>query len=401
MAQIALVEAEHVVVVVVLILLAIVVHGGVVHTQLIDGGGVDLGQNNAHVVIVDLLDTLNVGGRVTGLDTSLVLVAQGIDGQGVQIAAGRLNANSLVDIAVEVVQDGLPEVLDGGILSQLVTPVGSAGSHGVVSSVVAVGDAVVADLLGEGSAGLVVVVIPESVVLLFGVQIVGGIAIGAGSVDHVTAAVHTGTIGVHAQDGLSIQGAGAIIGRIAQDVHGEDHVVHGQGLTIGELQVIAQLEIIVHGAISILGDGQVGRAIVGIVRAIEVDGLTLDTLEDNGASTVAGQQTELGHSLSILVIGSLGEEGRELAVKRGITHNKRLSSTVATAGHESQRHDESEEKCKDSLSFFHLGSSLKRFFGMKFEKRTLLSVIHNKIGLRLIPHAPGAPLPCRYSTASG
>ena len=72
-AQIALVKAELVVVVVILGLLAIVVHGGDGHTQLIDGGGVDLGQGDGHAVVAGLLDAGDVGSGGAGLDTLGVL----------------------------------------------------------------------------------------------------------------------------------------------------------------------------------------------------------------------------------------------------------------------------------------------------------------------------------------
>lgn len=60
----------------------------------------------------------------------------------------------------------------------------------------------------------------------------------------------------------------------------------GDGFRIGELQIVTQGEIIVHGAVGVLGDGHVGRTIVSIVGAIVVAGLALDALLNDSASTV-------------------------------------------------------------------------------------------------------------------
>ena len=353
MAQIALGEAELIVVVVVLVLLAIVVHGGDGHTQLIDGGSIHLGQGDGHAVIAGLLDAGDVGSGLAGLDS--VGIGGVVVHQLGERSAGRFLANSGGDVVISG-NDGGEGVSLGGVLGQLVAPVLQAGGHGIALGIGALSDAGVHDLLNE-LVGSLVHISPVSILLLLGPALVEVGVVAASGIDQVEQGVHTGTVGVHALDGNSKQGAVAVVGRIAQDVHGEDDVVDGDGLAVGELQVLTHLEVVVHGAVGVLLDLAVSGTIVGVVGAVVGLGLALDAVHDDGALTVAVQQADSGHRPDVLVITGLGEEGREFAVERGITHDQRgvavLLAFVAAANEQAQAHDSAKYQSQNTGSFLH------------------------------------------------
>ena len=318
-AQVALGEAKGVVVIIIQALVAIVVDGSDGNAQLRDGSGVDLGHDHTHVVVVDLLDAGDVGSGLTGLNAGLVLVTQVGNGQAQQRGASGLHFLSLSDVAVIGLNNGGPEIGSGGVLSNLEAPQGRALGHGGGAIV----GAVVNDLLGKQRASLVVIEVPEGLVLILGVEVVLLISAVAVSKDHVAAAVHAGAIGLEAFDGLGKQRGAAVIGGIAENVHGEDHVVDGDRLAVRELQVVAELDVIVNGAVIVLSDSQVSGTIVGIIGAVVGDGLALDALLDHSAGTVAVQQVHLGHSRRVLIVSSLREERGELAVEGRIAHHQR------------------------------------------------------------------------------
>ena len=330
-------------------------HGGDGHTQLIDGGGVDLGQGDGHAVVAGLLDAGDVGSGGAGLDTlgvlGLVVVQQAGEG-----SVGLLLVDSLGQ-GVVLSQDGVEGIRLGSIGGQIIAPVLHAGGNGIALGVSALGNAVLHDVLDELHTGLIHVS-PEGGLLFLGPLVVGEVGVvAAGSQHQVVQGVHTGTVSIHALDGQSKQGAVAVVGRIAQDVHGEDDVVDGDRLTVGELQVLAQLEVVVHSAIGVLHDLAVSGTMVGVVGAIVGLGFAFDTLHDDGALTVAVQQTDSGHGPDVLVISGLGEEGGELAVERGITHDQRgvvvLLAFVAAANEQAQAHDSAKHQSQDTGSFLH------------------------------------------------
>ena len=353
-AQIALVKAELVVLVVVLGLVAIVVHGGDGHTQLIDGGGVDLGQGDGHAVVAGLLDAGDVGSGGAGLDTLGVLGLVVVQQAGEGGAFGLLSVDSLGQGGI-LGDDGVEGISLGSIGGQLEAPVGHAGGNGIALGVSALGNAVLHDGLDELHAGLIHVSPEGSLIRLFPLGEVGVVA--AGSQHQVVQGVHTGTVSIHALDGQSKQGAVAVVGRIAQDVHGEDDVIDGDRLAVGELQVLAQLEVVVHSAIGVLHDLAVSGTIVGVVGAIVGLGFAFDTLHDDGALAIAVQQADSGHDPDVLVISGLGEEGGEFAVERGITHDQRgvavLLAFVAAANEQAQAHDSAKYQSQNTGSFLH------------------------------------------------
>ena len=338
-------------------------HGSDGDAQLIDGHGVDLGHDDAHGVIAGLLDAGDVGGRLAGLNTRRELAGAITQLGGQQLrdgGAGLLGVDAVVgQIVAILLNDGSPEILHGGVIRQSEAPVGSLGGHGVGLRVGAGSHEVVQDLLGKLHAGGVEGS-PEGVVLILGVVIVGGVAVGAGSQDQLLTGGHAAAIGLHALDGLGVQGAVALVGGVAEDVHGEDDVIDGQGLTVRELQVIPEGEVIVDGAVGILGDLKVSGAVVGVVGSVVVDGLALDALVDDGAGTVRSQQAELSHNPDILVVGGLREEGRELAGEGCVADDQgsgvvsASAAAVAAACQQAEGHDEREQQCKSTFRVFHV-----------------------------------------------
>ena len=302
MGQIALVEAELVVGVIVLVLLTIVVHRSDHNAQLIHGGSGDLAEHNTHAVIAGLLDTGDAGSGLTEGDS---LGGGGVHIRRQQIGQSGTGSLSLHGGEVPVIlgSNGQEEILSGSIVSQAIeAPAGSSGLDIALGNA-GVSDHVVHDLLSELHTA-VVDGIPES--LLSGLVNHGEISAALTQLAQILGhGGHTGTVLGHTLNGLSVQGGTTVIGGVAQNVHGEDDVVDGDGLAIGELQIVTQGEIIVHGAVGVLGDGHVGRTIVSIVGAIVAAGLALDALLNDSASTVASEQTECGHGVNILIVSSL------------------------------------------------------------------------------------------------
>ena len=111
-------------------------------------------------------------------------------------------------------------------------------------------------------------------------------------------------------------------------IHGEDDVIDGQGLAIGEYEVVTQDEIVIDGAVVVLGDRHVSGPVIGVVGPVVLSGLALDALLNRHAQAVQGDQADLSHRHGILVVGSLGEEGGELAVEGAVADNQRVSGLL-------------------------------------------------------------------------
>ena len=360
--QVALVEAELVVVIVVLLGLAVVVHGADGHGDLIDGDGIDLGQGDGHAVIAGLDDTSDIGSGLTGLH------ADGVVGEGVtdlsldeggDAGAGGLGVDAVIgDVIAVLSHDGLPEILDSGALGQLIAPVGSLGGHGITGGGATGSHNVVQDLLSELHAGGVEGS-PEGVVLILGEEVSGGIAVGAGSQDQVHTGVHAGTVGIQALDGDGVQGGHAVIGGVKQDVVGEDDIVDGHLGTVGELDAGLQGDVVVNGAVLVLNDLAVGHAVVGVVGAVVGTDVTLDALQHHGALTVGDQQSVENHAHDLVLIIVGVEEGGELAVEVLGADHQRLSGRalilitaivgvvlLAAACEQTHAHDDRQDQCK-------------------------------------------------------
>ena len=352
-AQIALGEAELVVVIVIEGGIAIVVHRSDGHAELIDGGRVDLVEGDGHAVVAGLLDTGDVGSGVTGLDAD-----GGIVSVDVLVHHGRKS----VGVADFLFHSGEgPAVLIADLESEILNGLGLAGEapSGASSSDVALSggaglNAGVNDALSEGNETLVEVV-PELGLLLFGP--VGEVSVvTAGRGDRLGERGHTAAVSSHALNGDSVQRGVAIVGGVAEDVHGEDDVVDGDLLTVGEDDIVTHGEVVVDGAVGILDDLTVGRTIVGIVGAVVGVRFAVDALHDDLALTVAVEQAERGHHPNVLVILGLREEGGELLVERGRADDQRsvlvlglVTALVAAAGEKTETHNQRKDQCKCSF----------------------------------------------------
>ena len=357
--QIALDKAEHVVVVVILVSLAIVVHGAHGDGELIDGGGVDLGEGDGHGVVTGLDDTGNVGSGLAGLDGDgivVVGVAQLSLEEGGDAGAGGLSVDTVIgDVVAVLSNDGSPEVFDGRVIGELEAPVASLRGDGVVSGGVTGGDHVVKDLLGELRAGGAEGG-PVSVVLLFGVEVVGGVGVRTGGEDQVLHSLHTAAIGFQTLDGQGVQRGNAVISGVKQDIVREDDIVDGHFLTVGELDALFQGDVVVDRAVAVFNDVAVGNALVSIVGAVVGTDVALDALEDDRALAVDEKQNveDHTHDLVFIVIGI--EEGGELTVEVLRADNKRLAVglavvrlLVAAAGQKTKTHDQRKDQCKCSF----------------------------------------------------
>ena len=367
-AQIALDKAKGVVVVVVQALIAVVVQGGNGHLQLVDHGGGQLAGGQRHAVITGLDDTGNVGNCIADIDTGGGVC---VDILGDQLRQGRTGGLSLHsrEAPVVLLADSQEESLRISAVGQVKAPAGSGG--GDIGSTV--GHHIVNDLLGKLHAA-VIDSIPESLLLFFGEVGVVGVVL-AGLSDQLGQGGHRIAVLLQTNDGGGVHGYRAVIRRIKENIHREDDIVDGDRLAVRELQVIAQLDIIGDGAVVILGDNAVRGAVVGVVGAVVLAGLTLDAVQDHFTLTVSAQQAQLGQVNDILVGSRGSKEGAELALKAGLCQNEGAirsgrvgcfgsSSTGALAGRvgrstaAASQHADAECgsrcQCNDLLGVFHV-----------------------------------------------
>ena len=320
-AQVALGKAEGVVVVVVQALIAVVVQRSDGHLQLVDHGGGQLGGGQRHAVVTGLDDTGHRSNGVTDVDTG---GGVGVDVLGDQVRQGGTGGLGLHgrEVPVVVRADQLEHILRGCACGQLAQVPGGGGTGSIVSvGGSAVLNAVVDDLLGKLHTA-VVDSVPESLLLVSSeVSIVGVIL--ASLSDQLRQGGHGVAVLLQANDGGGVHGDRAIVSRIEENIHREDNIIDGDRLAVRELQVVTQFQVIGNGAVIILGDNAVSGAMVGVIGAVVLAGLTLDAIQDHFALTVSAQQAELGQVDDILVRGRSGEEGAELALKAGLGQNER------------------------------------------------------------------------------
>ena len=343
--------------------------GGNGHLQLVDHGGGQLTGGQRHAVITGLDDTGNIGNCIADIDTGGGVCVDILGDQLRQGRTGRLGLHS-GEAPVVLLADSQEEVLGGGIGSQTIeAPAGSSGGN--------IGSAVfqhsVNDLLGKLHAA-VIDSIPESLLLFFGEVGVVGVVL-AGLSDQLGQGGHRIAVLLQTNDGGGVHGYRAVIRRIKENIHREDDVVDGDRLAVRELQVVAQLDIIGDGAVVILGDNAVRGAVVGVVGAVVLAGLTLDAVQDHFTLTVSAQQAQLGQVNDILVGSRGSKEGAELALKAGLCQNEGAirsgrvgcfgsSSTGALAGRvgrstaAASQHADAECgsrcQCNDLLGVFHV-----------------------------------------------
>src|SRR5699024_150787 len=169
--QVALGEAELVVLVVVQALVAVVVQGGDRQGQLVDHGGVDGVGDHPQGVIAGTHDTGDVGGGLASLHVDGGVIVHVL---GNQVRQGGTSGLSLHGGPVPVVgvADGQGEVLHSGVLRQAgESPACSGLGHGGSAAATLFNGShhIVHDLLSEGHQA-VVHSGPESGLLLLGHQ---------------------------------------------------------------------------------------------------------------------------------------------------------------------------------------------------------------------------------------
>ena len=289
---------------------------------------------------------------VTGNDTNGVVVVT--FHQVEQGAACGFGAGHGSQIPSVVFAQQSEEVSSGSIFCQAVeAPGGSSFCN--VGSIAGV-NTVINDLLCESFASLVQVC-PESGLSRFVPEGVVGVVF-ASFYEQVEQSIHTASVFLHTFDGLCKQRGRTIIGRVTQNIVGEDDVIDRDGGAIGEGEVVSQGEIVVNGSIRILGDLYVCRSIVGVVRSVVGDRRAFDTFFDDSAHTVGVQQTDLGHCVDILVVRGFTEERRELAGERRISYYQRsfirlglvcsalFAGAAAGACSQAKDHGQSQHQCE-------------------------------------------------------
>ena len=183
------------------------------------------------------------------------------------------------------------------------------------------------------------------------VVIVVGTALGLGSV-----VLQTDDIG-------GVHGGGAGVNGIQIHVHIEEHVLHGQGMTVGELDIVLDNK-------GVLG----GVAIIIVDNGIVLDNNSLAVTAGNGDLTVlvaGGQHTDLRHGNNGAVIGAGGKEGIEQAVQclghdnkciRGVCGScgRAFLISAANQGRTAEKRCKAQQNAKNSL--FH--NFLQKFISL-------------------------------------
>ena len=289
------------------------------HRQLINQGSVNLGCHNTHAVVAGLLNAGDVVSGLAGFHTNGGIVIYVLGNQVGQCGASILSFH-LREVPAVLIADGQEEVLCGCVCIQGEAPLGSSVGNGQsrglgIAAVAALGSNIVDDRLSKLHAA-VVHSVPECLLLILGpVGEVGVVLTGLGKQSRQGA--HAAAVVFHTLDGAGVEGNGAVIGGVSKHIHGEDDVIDVSGGAIGELDVVAHGNVVVNGAVVVLGDSEVSGAIVGVVGAVVSAGLALDALEHGVGYAVHGEQGHLGHVGDALVISTCCEEGRELALESG------------------------------------------------------------------------------------
>ena len=156
--------------------------------------------------------------------------------------------------------------------------------------------------------------LPELLLLILGP--LGEVRVVLACLDHqVKEGVDTGSVLFHALNRQGKEGRGAVISRIRIDIHRENHVVNRQRLAVRELDAVLQLKVVVDGAVAVFGDRTIRNAVVGILLAVVLSGLALNTLQDNGAVSICGKKAGRALRDHIRIRHGLVKERRELTVE--------------------------------------------------------------------------------------
>ena len=347
-------------------------------------------------VVVQLLDTGDVGHASGEVNTGSL--GQSGHGLGVQIvgggAGGRLGAQVGLDVAAVGREGAIEVVVNGGEgLSHVVDLAVGVGEGAVLvhsaeapqshaqGGLQAVGGTNLVHGLAQRSLSIVRTVVVEhvvddalhvslpqlgqlavvGVVLLLGEQVTlsHGVAEASGLQGvhhgHNVAQRSLGNLGhvsLQADDGIAAQGGGAGVAGIQIHIVGEDDVIRGDRLAVGELQVLTDLGGVGGDVIGlIVHHGDICGAGVEVVGAVVAHRLTLDGVVDDAAHTVGGHHADLGQFNHVLVVTGVGEEGAELGAQRGNRHNQgRAGSFLSEGSGDAGEHARSQQQ---SQQLFH------------------------------------------------
>ena len=274
-AEVALRETELVVCIVVLRLITVVVKRANRDSELINHLRIDLGCNHAEGVVAGLLDTRDVRRGSSGLDTDRELVV--IVHELKELGSRALLGGHILHAAVVSREHRVEEIHCGRIRLEIRIAVICRDSRNRVALLVgAVCNVGVHDFLHKCLCGLVVGS-PELLLLILGP--LGEVRVVLACLYHqVKEGIHTASVSLHALDRKCEEGRSAVIGRIREDIHGENDVINRERLAVFKLKAVLQGEIVVDRAVAVLGDNEIGDTLIGVLLTVVLAGLSLNAL---------------------------------------------------------------------------------------------------------------------------
>ena len=288
-AQIALGEAEAVVVVVVEGLITVVVQRSNGEGHVIDCFSVKLSHVHGHGVVARALNACNVCSAAAGGDTDGVCCV--VFHQVKEAGACRLGVGEGDKVAFVGFHHVGKEVSRGGVFRKLEAPVCSACCDGILSLVVACTLAIVYDFLCESCTGLIDVC-PECR-LSVGIPVGKVFIVAAGRDKQAGKRLHAGAILFHSFNRESIKCSSSVIGRVTLHIDAKNNIVNIGRSAVREDYVITHGEIVVNGAVLILHNLNVTHAVIGIVGAVVGSRLAFNAVLDNRAATVSCKERSL------------------------------------------------------------------------------------------------------------
>ncbi len=344
--------------------------------QLVLSLHVQMLQRNLHGVIAGSLNAGDIGNVFThrnALGGHAVHILGNQVGQCVGVADLGLHRG---EVPVVLIADDLEPVCGRGALGHLKAPVGSNNREVVVGAVGFRFHQVVHNALNELRAA-VIHGGPEGLLLFLGpIGKIGVVA--AGGADQGRFALHGILILGQAHDGQRREAGYAVKRGVQLHIHREDGVVNGDGLSVGEHQILAHLELVSNGAVGIIHHIHIGyTVVVGVIYAVILTRLAGEGLQHRSAHAVDAVHAA-AHQPQHLVLVIVGvEEARELAVKvrgadgegvqlallrlvgavaaaRGGVGGGAGGIAVVAAGQQAETHHQRKQKRQQFFSVFHL-----------------------------------------------
>ena len=182
-------------------------------TYVVDRGRVKGRHVKVDGIVIYTGDTGNVCRGSAGFNTLFIFRAESGDGE---LQTGGSGCLGLFRFFYRIISsnDGIPEILRCRVFRKLEAPVRRTCGNRIAGRIVAVGDAVVDDFLREISAGFIVVIIPESVVLFFCIAVILRISIRTCRENSIAAGIHAASVLFHAFDRKRIDRRRSVISRV-------------------------------------------------------------------------------------------------------------------------------------------------------------------------------------------